>query len=180
MPRAAGLAPLALAAPRSLPPSPLSPAYTDLPRRFCQLQVCPGDCSGAGTCHHSNGTCSCFDHRVGEDCSSPYCPSVFSPRCAECTSEVCTSCESGYFVDQAGGGHECFSCALHDPRCTRSAKPYQFLLVFGALKNRLQMCTNVLEDKVFGVYVRYCLGVPKGGELLIAARSAFAFRRRIA
>lgn len=101
------------------PPPPLPPAYMNLFRRCRQLQVCPGDCSGAGTCHHSNGTCSCFDHRVGDDCSSPYCPSVFSARCAECTFEACTSCESGYFVDEAGGGYECLSCALYDPRCTK-------------------------------------------------------------
>ncbi|CAN0191278.1 unnamed protein product, partial [Ectocarpus sp. 4 AP-2014] len=83
------------------------------------LQLCPSDCSGAGTCHHSNGTCSCLPHRVGDDCSSLYCSSVFSSRCTECTADGCTSCESGYYVDYLGGGVDCLPCNRHDPRCTK-------------------------------------------------------------
>eukprot|EP00752_Nemacystus_decipiens_P001537 g1506.t1 len=44
---------------------------------------------------------------------------MFSSRCAECTFEECTSCDSGYYVDHAGGGFECLSCDRYDPRCTR-------------------------------------------------------------
>lgn len=90
-----------------------------LPCYAARIQLCPGDCSGAGTCHHSNGTCSCLPHRVGDDCSEPYCSSMFSSRCAQCTFEGCTSCQSGYYVDHAGGGFECLSCDRYDPRCTR-------------------------------------------------------------
>ncbi|CAM9876359.1 unnamed protein product, partial [Sphacelaria rigidula] len=81
--------------------------------------LCPNDCSGAGTCHFSNGTCSCLGHRVGDDCSSPYCSAMFDSRCMECTFDQCTSCVSGFYVDNEGEGFECLSCTRHDPRCTR-------------------------------------------------------------
>lgn len=82
-------------------------------------QLCPNDCSGAGTCNFSNGTCSCLAHRVGDDCSSPYCSAMFDSRCVECTFDECTSCVSGFYVDDEGGSSECLSCTRHDPRCTR-------------------------------------------------------------
>ena len=93
-----------------LSPRPIPPAIR---------QLCPNDCSGAGTCHHSNGTCACLPHRVGDDCSSPFCAAVFSARCKECTFEECTVCDSGYYVKKVGSDYDCLPCDSYDPRCTR-------------------------------------------------------------
>eukprot|EP00930_Biecheleria_cincta_P089969 TRINITY_DN7930_c0_g1_i1.p1 TRINITY_DN7930_c0_g1~~TRINITY_DN7930_c0_g1_i1.p1 ORF type:complete len:2754 (-),score=377.10 TRINITY_DN7930_c0_g1_i1:392-8065(-) len=38
---------------------------------LCKQALCPGNCSGAGTCDESTGKCSCWEGASGPDCSTP-------------------------------------------------------------------------------------------------------------
>ena len=80
--------------------------------------LCPGDCSGGGTCDFSTGTCICDPHRTGEDCSIPVC-TTFDPFCVECTNSECLSCIQGYSIEGVvGSNFTCKPCSRFDPRCT--------------------------------------------------------------
>ncbi|KAM9999154.1 hypothetical protein ACTFIZ_002701 [Dictyostelium cf. discoideum] len=69
----------------------------------CQNKVCPGSCSGHGTCNTATGVCSCSTDYYGTDCSKKPCPKA--PNGYECSGNVngkcndngiCT-CNSVYF-----------------------------------------------------------------------------------
>ena len=79
--------------------------------------ACPNDCSGAGVCDYSTGTCKCEEYRYGDDCSTPICRK-FHEFCTVCSAEKCLECIEKHYVDPSTGG--CASCAQkHDPRCFR-------------------------------------------------------------
>ncbi|KAJ8601307.1 hypothetical protein CTAYLR_007233 [Chrysophaeum taylorii] len=83
-------------------------------------RVCPstemGQCSGAGTCNYTTGTCACMEHRAGDDCGLPRCHSLFDELCEECSNATCVRCLEGYFYSPTE--LRCVGCAArHDPRC---------------------------------------------------------------
>lgn len=83
---------------------------------LCQpRKLCPNDCSTAGECNYLTGLCSCYEHRIGADCSVKTC-SNFDEKCSVCDESTCVECIQGYAVDSSGS--KCFSCSEFDPRCS--------------------------------------------------------------
>eukprot|EP00002_Diphylleia_rotans_P003435 TRINITY_DN1233_c0_g1_i1.p1 TRINITY_DN1233_c0_g1~~TRINITY_DN1233_c0_g1_i1.p1 ORF type:complete len:1014 (+),score=209.38 TRINITY_DN1233_c0_g1_i1:110-3151(+) len=59
---------------------------------LCQIDYCPDDCNGRGTCNFETQSCQCEDNYVGEACAEFFCTVVTS--CNSCDYKECGWCES--------------------------------------------------------------------------------------
>ena len=82
-------------------------------------KLCPNDCNAAGVCDYWTGTCQCYVHRTGNDCSNKLC-SRYTPLCEACDEKQCNLCAVGYYL--TGDVSVCSSCYDFDPRCAGCTK----------------------------------------------------------
>jgi len=85
-----------------------------------EKKSCPNACSSGGSCNVKTGRCTCYEGRIGEDCSQTLC-TVFHKYCNRCNKSRCLDCVEGWTaIENNPLGSQCISCSnLYDPRCSR-------------------------------------------------------------
>lgn len=66
----------------------------------CDSKNCPNNCSGNGSCNHSNGICNCQEGQ-SPDCHLPNCPNGCGPN-GSCVSDGVCQCSNGFIPDDKG------------------------------------------------------------------------------